>query len=209
MSRTVLVAGVGNVFLGDDGFGVEVARRLLSEAGLPEGVVVADFGIRGIHLAYELLTGYDEVILIDAVPMDEPPGTLTVLEPALDEAGPVDDVLARGALTDAHGMTPDAIFGLLRAFGVTTGRILLVGCRPADTSPGMELSEAVARAVPHAAELVRDLVRDLAVPERQGGVHDVQTRADRNDGGRDRRPGVAVPAGHQALPRDPGDVSGA
>ncbi|GAA2775096.1 hydrogenase maturation protease [Nonomuraea dietziae] len=88
MSRKVLVAGVGNVFLGDDGFGVEVAGRLLSEAGLPDGVVVADFGIRGIHLAYELLAGYDEVILVDAVPMDEPPGTLAVLEPSLDEAGP-------------------------------------------------------------------------------------------------------------------------
>lgn len=205
MSRKILVAGVGNVFLGDDGFGVEVARRLLSEAGLPDGVVVADFGIRGIHLAYELLAGYDEVILVDAVPMDEPPGTLAVLEPSLDEAGPVDDVFARGALTDAHGMTPDAIFGLLRAFGVTTGRILLVGCQPADNSPGMELSEAVARAVPYAAGLVRDLL----APDQQGGVNDAQTRADRSGGGGDSRPGVAVPARHQALPQDPGDVSGA
>lgn len=205
MSCRVLVAGVGNVFLGDDGFGVEVARRLVSAAGLPDGVVVADFGIRGIHLAYELLTGYDEVILVDAVPMDEPPGTLTVLEPALDEGGPVDDVLARGALTDAHGMTPDAIFGLLRAFGVTTGRILLVGCQPADTSPGMELSEAVARAVPYAADLVRDLVSS----EQGGGVNDAQTRADHGDGGRAGRPGMAGAARHQALPQDTGDVSGA
>ncbi|MGV9306039.1 MULTISPECIES: hydrogenase maturation protease [unclassified Nonomuraea] len=203
MSRKVLVAGVGNVFLGDDGFGVEVARRLLSEGGLPAEAVVADFGIRGVHLAYELLSGYDEMIMIDALPMDEPPGTLAVLEPALDEHGPADDVLARAALADAHGMTPEAIFGLMRAYGVTIGRVVIVGCQPADVSPGMELSEAVARAVPRAAGLVRELFG----PRQEGRPDDAEASADRAVRGRAGRAGVAVDTRHQALPPHQGDVS--
>ena len=78
-----LVAGIGNVFLSDDAFGVEVANRLAGRRALPEGVRVEDFGIRGIHLAYELLEGYDTLVLIDAVPMGEAPGTLAVIEPQL------------------------------------------------------------------------------------------------------------------------------
>nr|WP_084958685.1 hydrogenase maturation protease [Thermoactinospora rubra] len=209
MSRKVLVAGVGNVFLGDDGFGVEVAGRLLTEGGLPAGVTVADFGIRGIHLAYELLAGYDEVIVIDALPMGEPPGTLAVLEPALDRHGPAHDGLAGAMLSDAHAMTPDAVFGLLRAFGVTVRRVLLVGCEPADTAPGMGLSEAVARAVPYAADLVRELVGPEVGPEQEGRAGDAETSADRAAHGRGARAGVAVATRHQALPPDQEDVSGA
>ena len=83
MTRRVLVAGIGNIFLSDDGFGVEVATRLAART-LPDGVRVEDFGIRGVHLAYELLDGYDALVLIDAVPMGEPPGTLAVIEPEPD-----------------------------------------------------------------------------------------------------------------------------
>ncbi|MEV8635447.1 hydrogenase maturation protease [Streptosporangium sp. NPDC051023] len=155
----ILVAGVGNIFFGDDGFGVEVAR-VLGNAGLPEEVVVADFGIRGVHLAYELLAGYDSLILVDAVPRGERPGTLSVIEPRIGQGLPAGDPLMRGALGDAHGMTPDAIFALLGALGVGTGRILLVGCEPEDTSPGMELSVPVAHAVPQAVDLVRELVAE-------------------------------------------------
>ena len=79
----VLVAGIGNIFLGDDGFGVEVADRLAGRT-LPDGVQVADFGIRGVHLAYELLDGYDALVLVDAVPMGEPPGTVAIIEPELE-----------------------------------------------------------------------------------------------------------------------------
>ena len=87
MSGRVLVAGIGNVFLGDDGFGVEVVRRLAA-VSLPDGVDVADYGIRGVHLAYDLLDGrYDTVVLVDALPLEEPPGTLAVLE--ADPAGPI------------------------------------------------------------------------------------------------------------------------
>ena len=77
----VLVAGIGNIFLGDDGFGVEVAARSAGRADLPDGVRAEDFGIRGVHLAYELLDGYDALVLIDAVPMGEPPGTVALIEP--------------------------------------------------------------------------------------------------------------------------------
>jgi hydrogenase maturation protease len=150
---SILVAGVGNVFLGDDGFGVEVARRLsegLDRDPLPDGVVVGDFGIRGIHLAYEL-SAYDTTILVDAAPRGEEPGTLYALE--LGEGEP-------GAGVDAHGMTPDAVLGLVGAVGGEVRRILLVGCEPADVGPRMELSPPVAAAVEPAVRLVRELIEE-------------------------------------------------
>ncbi|MEU1737164.1 hydrogenase maturation protease [Streptosporangium sp. NPDC020145] len=159
MSGGILVAGVGNVFFGDDGFGVEVVK-LLGEQGPPEGAVVADFGIRGVHLAYELLAGYDGLILLDAVPRGERPGTLSVIEPGIDRGARDETPLLMGALGDSHGMTPDALFALFGPLGVTTEPVLLVGCEPADTSPGMGLSEPVAHAVPVAAGLVRELVAE-------------------------------------------------
>jgi hydrogenase maturation protease len=145
----ILVAGVGNVFLGDDGFGVEVARRLAG-AELPDGVDVGDFGIRGIHLAYEL-SDYDVTILVDATPRGEPPGTLCALE--LEEGRPQ-------AMIDAHGMTPDAVLDLVGVVGGQMRRVLLVGCEPADVSPGMELSPAVTAAIGPAVTLVRELIEE-------------------------------------------------
>ena len=129
----VLVAGVGNVFLGDDGFGVEVARRLATES-LPDWVRVGDFGIRGVHLAYELLEGYEAAILVDAAPRGEAPGTVYVIEPDLDgEPDPaVED--GTGVLVDAHGMEPDAVFALLKALGGDIPKLLVVGCEPAEVS---------------------------------------------------------------------------
>ncbi|GAA4209786.1 hydrogenase maturation protease [Streptosporangium oxazolinicum] len=145
----ILVAGVGNVFLGDDGFGVAVARHL-ARADLPGEVEVRDFGIRGVHLAYELTGGgYDTTILVDAVSRDGPPGTLYVLEPS---AGDVP-----GSFADAHSMTPETVLSLVGVLGGEAGHILLVGCQPADTSPGMELSAPVADAVGRAADLVVEL----------------------------------------------------
>ncbi|MEV7010950.1 hydrogenase maturation protease [Streptosporangium sp. NPDC051022] len=146
----ILVAGIGNLFLGDDGFGVAVARRLAGR-GLPEGVVVNDFGIRGVHLAYELTGGgHDLTILVDAVSRGGPPGTLYVIEPAAAE-GPV-------PFLDAHAMTPETVLALAGTLGGVNGGVLLVGCEPADLSPGMELSGPVARAVGPAAGLVLELV---------------------------------------------------
>ena len=145
----ILVAGVGNVFLGDDGFGVEVARRL-ADVRLPEGVDVGDFGIRGIHLAYEL-SDYDVTILVDATPRGEPPGTVYALE--LQEGRPQ-------AVIDAHGMTPDAVLDLVGVVGGEMRRVLLVGCEPADISPGMELSPPVTAAIEPAVQLVRELIEE-------------------------------------------------
>jgi hydrogenase maturation protease len=145
----ILVAGVGNIFLGDDGFGTEVARRL-AETELPEEVEVGDFGIRGIHLAYEL-SGYDTTILIDATPRGAAPGTLCALE--LEEGEPQ-------TVIDAHGMTPDAVLDLVGVVGGQMRRVLLVGCEPADVSPGMELSPPVAAAIEPAVRLVRELIEE-------------------------------------------------
>lgn len=149
---SVLVAGLGNVFLGDDGFGVEVARRLATET-LPAGVKVADFGIRGMHLAYELLDGgYETAILVDATSRGGAPGTLYVIEP--ETAGGA----LGGVVADAHGMTPDAVLRWLRSLGGTPPRLLVVGCEPARLEEEMGLSPPVERAVAEAAQVVRELL---------------------------------------------------
>ena len=187
--KRILVAGVGNIFLGDDGFGVEVAKRLAGEA-MPAGVRVADFGIRGVHLAYELLDGYDATILVDAAPRGDRPGTVYVIEVDVDDPGaaiPSQAVGEAGALVDAHGMEPAAVFGLLRALGggARAGRVLVVGCEPAEVTDRMGLSEPVAGAVDQAVRVVRELVEQElgeAASSRAGG----RAAADARDGGRKR-----------------------
>lgn len=148
----VLVAGVGNIFLADDGFGVEVVRRLLSRSW-PAGVQVQDYGIRGIHLAYALLDGCEALVLIDAFPNGESPGTLSVLEPG--------DVVAPSAPMDAHSMNPLAVISMLADMGGQVGRVLIVGCEPAEIEERIGLSEVVAAAVPEAERLVEELVEQL------------------------------------------------
>ena len=123
MTARILVAGIGNIFLGDDGFGVEVIRRL---PPLSEGVAVKDFGIRGYDLAYALLDPYELVILVDAAPAGGAPGSLYVIEPSIDD--PSED-LSEPAL-DAHAMTPAAVLRLARSMGRVAARILLVACEP-------------------------------------------------------------------------------
>jgi hydrogenase maturation protease len=154
VSRRVLVAGVGNLFLGDDGFGPEVARRLAG-ADLPEGVEVADVGIRGVHLAYQLLDGYDLVVLVDASPRGGEPGSVYVIEPTVEASG------AQAAMVDAHDMGPGAVLALLEALGGTPGRVLVVGCEPAEVGEGIGLSGPVAAAVDRAVEVVRELVTEV------------------------------------------------
>jgi hydrogenase maturation protease len=156
MSPRVLVAGIGNVFLGDDGFGVEVVRRL-DARDLPDCVDVVDYGVRGVHLAYDLLDGrHDTVVLVDAVPLDDPPGTLAVLEVPTD-GGTAPDL----PVIDGHGMTPLAVVELLKQLGGDARRVLVVGCRPAVVEERMELSAPVAAAIEPAAGLVADVVRNL------------------------------------------------
>jgi len=152
-----LVAGVGNVFLRDDAFGVEVVR-LLAEQPVPEGVEIRDFGIRGVHLVYDLLNGCDLFVLVDAAPHGQAPGTVSVLEVELPEpAGP--ETLDR-PLIDAHSLTPDAIFALLVSLGGRPGRSLVVACEPADIDAGMGLSDPVREALPHAVRTVQDILAD-------------------------------------------------
>ncbi len=182
----VLVAGVGNVFLSDDGFGVEVARRLAGR-DLPAGVEVADIGIRGMHLAYRLLDGYRVLVLVDTVRQGHPPGTLSLLEHDLD--GPSDEA----ARFDAHGMEPGAVLSMLDQLAHGVGverpvdRVLVVGCEPASVDEGIGLSEPVAAVVDRAAQAVVDLVGDLLDEEDQ----DDQVAAggrDRGGGGGGRHP---------------------
>jgi len=147
----ILVAGIGNIFLGDDGFGVEVARRLLLGGQDPE-VKVADFGIRGVHLAYELLHGYELLVLIDTVAGDDPPGTVSLIEV------PTSASAAAPVAMDAHGMDPAAVLSMLSDLGGRVGRVLVVGCRPASIDEGIGLSEAVAAAIPAAIGIVLEVM---------------------------------------------------
>jgi len=149
VSQKVLVAGVGNIFLGDDGFGVEVARRL-AKLDLPDGVAVGDYGISGMHLAYDLADGVETAILVDAMPRGGEPGTVYVVEPERRAA----DV----PVIDGHGMQPDVVLGLLKTLGADVGRVLIVGCEPATAEPGMELSAPVAAAVDDAVRIVLKLI---------------------------------------------------
>jgi hydrogenase maturation protease len=158
---SVLVAGVGNIFLRDDGFGVEVIRHLTAQQ-VPAGAKVVDFGIRGVHLAYELMDGYDALVLVDAAPHGQTPGTVSLLEPNL---GSLPDSPAAGGLVDAHGMEPTSVFSLLQSLGETPATTLIVACEPADTSDGMGLSEPVAAAVAPAAEMVRNLLTERLAKE--------------------------------------------
>ena len=161
MTARVLVAGLGNIFLGDDGFGAEVARRLAT-ASLPDWVQVADYGTSGMHLMYDLADGFDTVILIDAAPRGGEPGAVYLLEldpadhrPAQGDAEPGSAV---SPFFDAHGMQPDVVLGMLGVLGGQTHRILVVGCEPASTDYGIGLSEPVAAAVDTAVTMVTDLV---------------------------------------------------
>jgi hydrogenase maturation protease len=159
-----LVAGVGNVFLRDDAFGVEVAR-LLTQEPLPPGVEVRDFGIRGVHLVYELLNGCDLFVLVDAAARGEEPGTITVLEVDVPEP----DTVPRTVI-DAHSLAPDDIFALLASLGGQPGRSLVVACEPADVSAGMGLTDAVREALPHAVRAVRDILARAADDEEEQEV---------------------------------------
>jgi hydrogenase maturation protease len=163
VTNGVLVAGVGNIFLGDDAWGVEVATRL-SQGELPENVHVEDFGIRGVHLAYEILNGYDTVILVDAAPRGEQPGTVYVMEiDAAATAATSDDFGETGAgVMDAHRMDPASVVALVGSLGGEVGRLLLVGCEPASVEEGAELSAPMLEAVDQAIVTIRELIEEDA-----------------------------------------------
>lgn len=159
MTPRVLVAGIGNIFLGDDGFGVEVVRRL-ADADLPDWVRVGDYGIRGMHLAYDLAGGeYDLTIMVDATSRGDPPGTGYVIElDTAPAARPPADAGIAAQFMDAHGMQPDVVLNLVDLLGGKLGRVLLVGCEPAELGHRMNLSPPVERAVDIAVTAVVDLI---------------------------------------------------
>jgi hydrogenase maturation protease len=145
MKGTVLVAGIGNIFLSDDGFGPEVARRL-TQRSLPAGVKVVDYGIRGMHLAYDLLEGYDGLVIVDALPRQGTPGDVVVLQVGPEDLGDGD--------FDAHGMEPVSVLASLGALGGELPPTYVVGCEPADVQDGMGLTAPVEAAVDRAIDAV-------------------------------------------------------
>ena len=157
---SILVAGIGNIFLGDDAFGVEVVRRMAG-LELPASVRVADFGIRGFDLAYALQDGYETTILVDACPHGAAPGTLYVIEPDLKA---LDGPDAAPATVEAHAMNPMNVLRMARAMNIEVKNILLVGCEP-ETLGGEEgqmgLSAPVEAAVDEAVKLVESLVNRI------------------------------------------------
>jgi hydrogenase maturation protease len=162
MTARVLVAGIGNMFFGDDGFGVEVARRL-AERGVPAGVDVMDAGIRGFDLAFALLDGYDAAILVDTTSRGGAPGTLYVIEPDSIAGG------GRNLAVDTHAMTPDKVLALVRTLGGIPPRLYVVGCEPASFAAGEDvtvgLSSLVAAAVDGAMALVDSLLGTITSAE--------------------------------------------
>jgi hydrogenase maturation protease len=157
-SHKILVAGIGNIFMGDDAFGSEVARRLMNEP-LPPEVRVTDFGIRSYDLAYALMDGYDVTILVDVTSRQQAPGTVYLIEPDLSELDHLDETMA-----DAHSMSPVKVLQMLRTFGSSPGKLYLVGCEPAilEVEEGeIGLSKIVEASIPRAIELIKSLVNDL------------------------------------------------
>jgi hydrogenase maturation protease len=173
-SKRILIACIGNIFLGDDGFGVEVAKRLMNRH-YPENVQITDFGIRGIDLAYTLLDDYDILVLVDAVPRGGQPGTLYLIEPELSDINPEKGAEAGRVALDTHSMDPVKVLAFARTLGTLSGgqvtrpiHTLLVGCEPTPFGGGedyaemqMGLSEPVQAAVDEAVKMIDSLVKEL------------------------------------------------
>ncbi|MBI4748214.1 MAG: hydrogenase maturation protease [Acidobacteria bacterium] len=156
--KKILVAGIGNIFFGDDAFGVEVVGAL-SMRKLPDGVVVRDFGIRGFDLACALVENFDTVVLVDAISRNEPPGTLFVIEPEINVSVPP------RAEIEAHSLNPMKVLDLAHTFGAQLKHVLLVGCEPAflgsEDEGALGLSEPVAAAVTEAVWLIESLIAKM------------------------------------------------
>src|ERR1700690_2460219 len=154
----ILVAGVGNAWLRDDGFGGEVARRL-SERELPEGVSVMDAGTGGLDLAYEVMRGYDGLVILDVSKQGGEPGTLYVMEPDEDDVqGGIED----GEVINPHGMDPQTVLRFVKSIGAWPGRVVVIACEPAEIEEmGWGLSDSVSEAVDRALDLVFETLADL------------------------------------------------
>jgi hydrogenase maturation protease len=162
----ILVAGIGNIFFGDDAFGCEVAAALMRRS-LPEEVRVVDFGIRSYDLAYAIMDGPDITILVDATSQGKTPGTVFLIEPDLNS---LDN--ENNEVLNAHSMNPVRVLQTVRSMGGKSGRIYLVGCEPAVLEPeegAMGLSAIVQAAVPKALEMIESLIRDLLAEKSHTG----------------------------------------
>jgi hydrogenase maturation protease len=156
--KRILVAGIGNAWLSDDGFGGEVARRL-ERLELPEGTVVFDFGTGGLDLAYEVMRGYDALVLIDVSRQGGEPGTLYVMEASEEE---VDAGIEDGQVINPHAMDPQTVLRFVKTVGAWPGKVVVVACEPARVEEmGLGLSDEVARAVDGAVELVVQTIGEL------------------------------------------------
>ena len=155
----ILVAGIGNIFLGDDGFGPEVIRHAPQRLAGPR-IELVDYGIRGMHLAYDLLDGCEALVLIDAIPSRGAPGTVHVLEADHDS-------LTAAAGLDAHAMDPGAVFASLNALGGSPPYTVVIGCEAANVDEGIGLSPEVAAALPEAVRALEDVIARLLEPVKE------------------------------------------
>jgi hydrogenase maturation protease len=157
-TRQILVAGIGNAFLGDDGFGGQVAARL-DKLDLPDGVSVFDFGTGGLDLAYEVMRGYDALLLVDVSRQGEAPGTLYVMEPGPEDVeGGIED----GTVIDPHAMDPQTVLRFVKSVGGWPGKVVVIACEPSSVGEmGWGLSKPVEDAVDRAVELVLKTVDEL------------------------------------------------
>jgi hydrogenase maturation protease len=159
MAGRILVAGIGNIFLGDDGFGTEVVRHTMITPNDPSDpdVRVTDYGISGMHLAYDLLDDWDTLVLVDAIPSRGNPGTLHIFQ--------ADHATASGTTgLDAHSMDPATVFASLRALGGAPPYTVVVGCEAGSVEEGIGFTEPVANAIPRAVRAVEDIVAALRTP---------------------------------------------
>ena len=155
--RQILVAGVGNAWLRDDAFGGECARRLEAE-GVPDGVSVMDVGTSGLDLAYEVMRGYDALLLLDATRQSGEPGTLYVMEP---ERAEFEGEIRDGESIDPHDMDPHTVLRFVTVTGGWPGRVLVIGCEPGEAEPGLGMTAPVQAAVEAAVTLVRQTIAEL------------------------------------------------
>lgn len=154
----ILVAGVGNTWLQDDGFGSEVIKRLGSRE-LPEGVTVLDFGTGGLEMAYEVMRGYDGLVLVDVSQQGGEPGTLYVMEPDQDE---IDAGIQDGEVVNPHGMDPQTVLRFLKTVGGWPGKVVVIACEPEEVEDmGLGLTEKVSAAVDKACDLAMETVAEL------------------------------------------------
>ncbi|AGB22881.1 hydrogenase maturation protease [Mycobacterium sp. JS623] len=160
MTSRILVAGIGNIFLGDDGFGPEVMRHVPQRLAGPR-IQLVDYGIRGMHLAYDLLDGCEALVLVDAIPSRGSPGTVHIFEADLES-------LTAASGLDAHAMDPGAVFASLNALGGTPPYTVVIGCEAANVDEGIGLSAEVATAIPAAVRALEDVVARLLEPVKGG-----------------------------------------